>query len=335
YACSWESGQDVSSRFGPQQTGGTIIQHVRPVDLQASMAQGAEILVRWAILLERENPPVSALPPADFAAEIPYWRSIADDFTVRTRQMWQDGWFRDYDSVAREWSTQQDAMHLAPVFCGAADWEHIEKLRSFLSQPPMHSSGWAPLSWPPVVMTLAGAATYAKMPLDAAELAYRYIDASYRSTDSRELDEHGGLPGVTREYRQTVNVGKWGAVDYVNAGIEGYGWGTLSIHLLIRHLLGLYATDLNSIVVAPTLPQALRRPGATYTIAPVPWGKYVLSLTCRVKNAHSYEAILHVRPSAQEDQPVEKTEARSERVGGQEHRWEGTWGEERTFLLEH
>src|SRR5579885_1753774 len=32
-----ESGQDVSSRFGPQQTGGTIIQHVRPVDLQASM----------------------------------------------------------------------------------------------------------------------------------------------------------------------------------------------------------------------------------------------------------------------------------------------------------
>ena len=41
YACSWESGQDVSSRFGPQQTGGTIIQHVRPVDLQASMAQSA------------------------------------------------------------------------------------------------------------------------------------------------------------------------------------------------------------------------------------------------------------------------------------------------------
>ena len=201
--------------------------------------------------------------------------------------------------------------------------------------PRARNSSVEATTWPPVVMTLVGAATYAKMPLDAAELAYRYIDASYRSTDSRELDEHGGLPGVTREYRQTVNVGKWGAVDYVNAGIEGYGWGTLSIHLLIRHLLGLYATDLNSIVVAPTLPQALRRPGATYTIAPVPWGKYVLSLTCRVKNAHSYEAILHVRPSAQEDQPVEKTEARSERVGGQEHRWEGTWGEERTFLLEH
>ena len=51
YACSWESGQDVSSRFGPQQTGGTIIEHVRPVDLQASMALSAAILSRWAVIL--------------------------------------------------------------------------------------------------------------------------------------------------------------------------------------------------------------------------------------------------------------------------------------------
>ncbi len=41
-------------------------------------------------------------------------------FTVKTRLMWQNGWFRDYDSVAGEWSMQQDAMHLAPIFCGAS-----------------------------------------------------------------------------------------------------------------------------------------------------------------------------------------------------------------------
>src|SRR5712691_10179187 len=119
YACSWESGQDVSSRFGPQQTGGTIIQHVRPVDLQASMAQGAEILARWAgYLQEAEYPPTetseaplavahdpSEVPPAigdissDFASDALEWRKIADDFIVKTRLMWRDGWFRDYDSV--------------------------------------------------------------------------------------------------------------------------------------------------------------------------------------------------------------------------------------------
>src|SRR6266446_9444937 len=141
---SWESGQDVSSRFGPQQTGGTIIQHVRPVDLQASMAQGAAILARWANILvstgkEEEQ---EALLSTDYAAEAAFWQSVVNEYTVKTRLMWRDGWFRDYDSVAGEWSAQQDAMHLAPVFCGAADWGQVEQLRRFLAQPPMHSSGW-------------------------------------------------------------------------------------------------------------------------------------------------------------------------------------------------
>jgi hypothetical protein len=186
-----------------------------------------------------------------------------------------------------------------------------------------------------VVLTLIGATAAAQMPQEAAELAYRFIDSSFRSTDSRELDEYGGLPGVTREYRRAVPRGKWGEIDYANAGIEGYGWGALSIHLLIRHVLGLYATGPDTIVLAPTLPQALRRPGATYTIAPIPWGKYLLSLTCQVKDANRYEATFHVRPRAPEGQPAEKTEAQPETASEQEHQWEGTWGEERTFLLDH
>ena len=334
YACSWESGQDVSSRFGPQQTGGTIIQHVRPVDLQASMAQGAEILVRWATLLEREAPVVPSALPVNFAIEIPHWRSIANDFSVRTRQMWQNGWFRDYDSVAHEWSTQQDAMHLAPVFCGVAEGQHIEQLRSFLSQPPMHSSGWAPLSWPPVVMTLVGSATNAKMPLGAAELAYRYIDASYRSTDSRELDEQGGLPGVTREYRQTANVGKWGATDYVNAGIEGYGWGALSVHLLLRYLVGLDAEEANKITIAPTLPQSLRRAGAIYRVEHVPWGTYVLNVECSVKDAKSYRMQVQCWQAVDEGISTDEYEADQENLMKKHTwNWEGPWGEGRTFQL--
>src|SRR5205807_6659968 len=224
------SGQDVSSRFGPQQTGGTIIQHVRPVDLQASMAQSAEILTYWATLLAQEEDAGSPIAeqPIDFSLEAAWWRAIADEFTVKTRLMSQNGWFRDYDSVAKEWSDQRDTMHLAPIFCGVSDPEHIEQLRPYFSQPPGHS-GWAPLSWPPVVMTQVGGVAAAGMPQEAAELAYRFIDASYRSTDSRELDEHGGLPGVTREYRRTITMGEEVEMDYANAGIEGYGWGALSV----------------------------------------------------------------------------------------------------------
>jgi mannosylglycerate hydrolase MGH1-like protein len=328
YACSWESGQDVSSRFGPQQTGGTIIQHVRPVDLQASMAQGAALLVRWATLLAAEH------PTEDWSADIPFWQSVADEFTRKTRLMWQHGWFRDFDAVAGEWSSQPDAMHLAPVFCGVADQGQVEQLRPFLAQPPMHSSGWAPLSWPPVVMTLVGAAAAAQMPLDAAELAYRFIDASYRSSDRRELDEHGGLPGVTREYRQTVTAGKWGEIDYVNAGIEGYGWGALSVHLLVRYLLGLSEEEPDQITIAPVLPQALRRTGATYRVEPLLWGSYMLGIECTIRDAKGYIVRVRcARPEGEEMAEAGKEGELQRPARVQECECEGMWGERHTLLL--
>jgi hypothetical protein len=328
YSCSWESGQDVSSRFGPQQTGGTIIQHVRPVDLHASMAQGAEMLVRWAALLAAEH------TSEDWSADIAFWRNVADEFTVKTRLMWQHGWFRDYDAVAGEWSSQQDAMHLAPVFCGVAEQGHVEQLRPFLAQPPIHSSGWAPLSWPPVVMTLVEAADVAQMPLEAAELAYRFIDAAYRSTDRRELDEHGGLPGVTREYHAAVARGKWGTIDYANAGIEGYGWGALSIHLLMRYILGLREEEADKITIAPTLPQALRRVGAIYLVEPVPWGNYMLGIECIVRDSKGYTIRIRCQKRGIEDanravQHDELWQAEIEQICT----WEGRWGEGRTLLL--
>ena len=336
YACSWESGQDVSSRFGPQQTGGTIIQHVRPVDLQASMAQGAAILARWAMLLagaqtEEDSHQALSLQEAE------WWRSVAGDFAEKTRSMWRDGWFRDYDSVAGEWSTQRDAMHLAPVFCGAFDWGQVGQLRDALAQPPQHSSGWAPLSWPPVVMTLVGAVEAAQMPGDAAELAFRFIDASYRSIDKREPDEYGGIPGVTREYRRTVEV-KYG-FDYANAGIEGYGWGALSVHLLMRYVLGLQEVEVDRLMVRPVLPQALRRKGATYKVGPVPWGKYVLSVECVVKDARRYRVrlrcVVPVEDVGEVGEIIEDVGREVVEQSEEEHEgeWEGEWGEARTLQL--
>jgi len=319
YACSWESGQDVSSRFGPQQTGGTIIQHVRPSDLQASMAQAAAILSRWAIMLAEANTSAGETGGSAFIAEAAFWESVVDSFTTRTRLMWQAGWFRDFDAAASEWSALQDAMHLAPVFCGAASPEQVDQLRSALANPPAHSSGWPPLSWPPVVMTLVGAATAARMPREAAELAYRYIDGSYRSMDSREPDEQGGLPGVTREYRQLVDAGKRERI-YAGAGIEGYGWGALSIHLILRYLLGLREVEARKIIVAPALPQALRRAGAVYRVEPVQWGDYVLSVECVVRDEQGYTMRL-------------RCAKREQSVPAQTYEWQGIWGEERTFSL--
>lgn len=306
---SWESGQDVSTRFGPQQTGGTIIQHVRPVDLQASMAQGATILARWATLLAQEDPPENDA----YKAEAERWQNVADDFVAKTRLMWHNGWFRDYDSVAKEWSAEQDAMHLAPIFCGVASSEHIEQLRPALAHPPSNNPYWRPLSWPPILMTVAEAARSTGMLSEAAELAYRFIDASYRGLDSRARDEHGNIPGVTRENRQAVVAGKWGETDYVNSGIEGYGWGALSVFLVIRYLMGLQEEEAGALIVAPMLPQSLRRPGTSYKLGPLPWGKHILSVECTVKDAQGYT--MHIECS------------------DQRWHWQGRWGEAKSITL--
>ncbi len=307
YACSWESGQDVSTRFGPQQTGGSIIQHVRPVDLQASMAQGATVLARWAALLDEED-----LPENDaYRIEAERWQSVADDFTLKTRQMWQNGWFRDYDSVAGVWSSERDSMHLSPVFCGTAEPGQIELLRPALAQPPANNPYWRPLSWPPILMMVTEAARCAGMLSEAADLAYRFIESSYHSLDARTRDEYGNIPGVTRENRRLVEQ-KWGA-DYVNSGIEGYGWGALSILLVIRCLMGLQEEEAGTLIIAPMLPHNLRRPGASYQLGPLPWGQFILTVECLVKDRQSYTLRL-----ATETQHWE---------------WDGTWGDQKKIAL--
>ena len=102
-------------------------------------------------------------------------------------------------------------------------------------------------------------------------------------------------------------------VDYVNAGIEGYGWGALSVFLVIRHILGLKEEEAGMLTVAPVLPQALRRSGAFYKLGPLPWGKQMLNVECVVKDAQAYTM------------RIECSTRRWE--------WEGTWGEERRIVL--
>jgi hypothetical protein len=320
YACSWESGQDVSSRFGPQQTGGTIIQHVRPVDLQAAMAQGAGILARWARLLAQMDGAGEA--PLDFEAEAARWQEIAEEFSARTRQMWQQGWFRDYDSRSREWSTQRDAMHLAPLFCGCADPAQREQLRGACRQPPNHSQHWAPLCWPPVALTVIGAADAVGLGAEAAEMAWQLIDGTYRDLDRRPAVPEEGLPGVTREYRQAILRGQ--QLDYQNAGIEGYGWGALGIYLLLHYLLGLREEEADLLTVRPLFPRALRRPGASYHVGPLRWGQHELQVNCTVLDGDSYTLHLSCHQAA-------ASPGGAARAAHWE--WTARWGEGRTIRL--
>ena len=74
-----------------------------------------------------------------------------------------------------------------------------------------------------------------------------------------------------------------------------------------------------ALTIAPVLPQALRRKGASYKIAPIQWGRYALSVECIVRDAGSF--IMRLSCLTEESQPVQHWE------------WQGTWSEERKIQL--
>ncbi|HEX6800747.1 MAG TPA: hypothetical protein VF116_23745 [Ktedonobacterales bacterium] len=263
HACSWESGQDVSTRFGTQATGGSDIRSVRPVDLHAAAAQAAALLAKWARALELETD------------ENWRWASVAEDLAAKTRAMWRANWFHDYDAAAARWSKVRDPMQLAPLAAGLASAQQRAVLRRAFSTLPRHCGSYPPLVWPPVAYTALEAALAAGLDARAAELAHAILDRAWRRMDARTIEPDGALPGITREYWPEGGTS-------TSAGIEGYGWGALGVHFLIRYLLGLREETPARLRLVPALPPALRRRGATYTVGPLPYGCHALTLTYAV-----------------------------------------------------
>lgn len=263
HACSWESGQDVSTRFGAQTTGGSDVRHLRPVDLQAAMAQACALLAGWAEALARPE------------EEADRWHAEAEAWAARTRAMWRGGWYRDYDATAGRWSNVRDPMQLAPLAAGMASAEQRRALRGAFASLPKHCGTYPPLVWPPVAHTALEAALATGQETRAAELAAGILERVWRRMDARTPEPDGALPGVTREYWPEGS-------RATSAGIEGYGWGALTVHFLMRYLIGLREDSPTAFRLLPALPAAWRRRGACYTIGPLPYGGRALTLTYRV-----------------------------------------------------
>ncbi len=208
YDNSWESGQDLSARFGPQQEGGgSTIRAVHPVDLQAAMADACRIMARFARILGR-------------GAQT--WEARVGYYSALTEALWQRDSYRDFDTRVG-WSDVWDVMQLAPVALDLAPPAHVMALRSRIE-----SLAEVPYLWPMFVWTATDAALQAGALEVAAQIACTTIDRAYRTWDRRTCGPNDPLPGIACEY--------WGS-DGRN-GAEGYGWGAFGVHLLFRTLLG-------------------------------------------------------------------------------------------------
>ncbi len=223
YDNSWESGQDLSARFGPQKEGGgSTIRIVRPVDLQAAMVDAWSHLARFARALGRDPSP---------------YRERAERHRARLDTMWQDGAYRDHDARVG-WSDVWDVMQLAPVALGLASAERLEASRNVVERLPADD-----YLWPMFVWTAVDAAHEAGAAEVAARIVRATLDRAYGAWDRREPAPDDPLPGVTCEY--------WGTEG--RFGAEGYGWGAFGVHLVFRSLLG-YRPLEDGFELRPNLP---------------------------------------------------------------------------------
>jgi hypothetical protein len=225
YDNSWESGQDLSARFGPQKEGGgSTIRMVRPVDLQAAMADACGHMAAFARALGR-----------DAGA----WAARAERYRSMTEAMWHDGGYRDHDARVG-WSDVWDVMQLAPVALGLAAPARVEALRGAIGR--LADDAYL---WPMFVWTAVDAALVADDLDTAATIVRDTLDRAYGAWDRRSPGPDDPLPGVTCEYWGTD--GRYGA--------EGYGWGAFGVHLIFRALLG-YRPVNHGFALRPSLPRS-------------------------------------------------------------------------------
>ena len=257
YRCSWESGEDESPRLDPERRGERVIQgEVRPVELQAAVAQSAAVLADFAEALGRE-------------ADVIRWEMVRDEYSERTRRMWdaERGQFGDHDPAGRlirrdaeYWGTTVacDALQLLPLLDRVATPEQSAVLAARLDE--FDSPPWT--LWPSWSWTVAEAARAVGRNDLAGRLAAGVIDRVYRENDRRDLAPHSRpLPGVAREY-WPLDLGDF-------RGNEAYGWGANTLQHLLRHVVGFGPgpTSEWSFELAPCLPPDLAADGAEYRVA--------------------------------------------------------------------
>ena len=254
YRCTWEAGEDGSPRLDPARTGHSDIFHkVRPVELQAAVAQSALILVRLGRELHLTT------------NRLQEWTALWSEYTRRTRTMWDgaSGRFRDaYPSgvspVAGRgsyWGKPPDvsALQLIPLMYGVASPEQaaalVDRLLEFNAAP---WTCWA--SWTYVTVEAARAAGAYDT---AGRIAYDVLTGVYPRLDRRTDASIGARPGASAE---------WWADDLARTTPlnETYGWGATTATLFLRHLFGFGPDPDTSRVafeLAPALCDELLEPG--------------------------------------------------------------------------
>ena len=299
-ACSWESGQDASKRFKLAGEGaGDVADMVRTVDIEAAMAEAMANMATFAEIAGMG------------ADEVAHWRELAEERVIAARQMFVDGWFRDFDDrndTPIIIDDYYDIMMLTPVTVGVATEEQIEAIRPRFQFFKDNPKFW--LEWPSFMFPFAEAAWNIGERRFIASVIIDTGNRIYERTDRRTIQPVGRedtglpeeynyrIPGVAREY--------WPLREEDTGGCENYGWGaTLPMHI-VRCVIGFREmADLaaDRFALAPAFPDEMAGPGKEYGMSNLRYRGTRFDVSYRFKSAGKIEATL----STHADSPITVT----------------------------
>jgi len=269
-ACSWESGQDGSKRFRVGDVAASA-ESVRTVDIEAAMAHAIKSMVLFAGVAGKKK-------------DVPYWEEMADQRIKRTRDMFVDGRFRDFDVHTGRPIILEDyysVMMLAPLSFGLATTQQTAGSEGVFRYFRDNGRFW--LEWPSFLFPFSEAAWNAGQRRLLSEILVNSGRGIFPGMDSREalyveprdapglpLQYSYRLPGVAAEWWPYLREGEDAEREPWSRGCENYGWGATFPTLLIRNLIGFRETDhldKDCFRLCPALPHKQFKQGKTYGIA--------------------------------------------------------------------
>ena len=172
-ACSWESGQDGSKRFRVGDVA-TSAENVRTVDIEAAMANAIKNMILFAEV-------------AGIKKDVSYWKKMAKLRINRTRDMFVDGRFRDFDALTGKPIILDDyysVMMLSPISLGVATPEQLERSSEIFDYFRDNYRFW--LEWPSFMFPFTEAAWNVGRRKLLSDILINTGNGIFPGTDSRE-----------------------------------------------------------------------------------------------------------------------------------------------------
>jgi len=231
---------------------------------------------------------------AGYDEDVPYWQELAELRVQRTRDMFVDGRFRDFDARTGEPIILGDyysVMMLAPLSFDLATAEQKAGSVEIFEYFRDNYRFW--LEWPSFLFPFTEAAWNAGQRELVGEVLANSGNSIFPGTNSpeplyvRPKDAPGlspkysyRLPGVAAEWWPYKRGEQWAG------GCENYGWGATFPTLLIRNIVGyreLTDSGATGFTISPALSPLLFQEGETYEINNLTYRGVKLDISYQVK----------------------------------------------------